>query len=141
VVIGALALAGAAIGTVILGQQGGSTAAAGNTSATSTSAAPSTAVQAAAPTTASATPAAVMAITCPTGGGASTLFGHEIAVPAPYKVTITYGDGDTYTNDSAHLGAVFSHTYKKAGTFAVDAVLTTPDGATSTADCTYTWGP
>jgi hypothetical protein len=82
-----------------------------------------------------------MTMTCPTGGGATTLFGHEISVPAPYKVTITYGDGDEYTNDSAHLGAIFSHTYKKAGTYAVNAVLTAGGGQTATAHCTYTWGP
>ena len=82
-----------------------------------------------------------MTMTCPTGGGATTLFGHQIAVPAPYRIAITYGDGDKYTNDSAHLGAIFSHTYKKAGTYPVSAVLTAPDGATGTAGCTYTWGP
>jgi hypothetical protein len=80
-------------------------------------------------------------MTCPTNGGATTLFGHEISVPEPYKVTITYGDGDKYTNDSAHLGAIFSHTYKKAGTYAVSAVLTADGGQTATANCTYTWGP
>jgi len=82
-----------------------------------------------------------MAITCPTGGGATTVFGHEIVYPAPYTVAIAYGDGDEYTNDSAHLGAIFSHTYQKPGTYAVHAVLTVPDGATATATCTYTWGP
>jgi hypothetical protein len=82
-----------------------------------------------------------MVITCPTGGGATTVFGHEIVVPEPYKVTISYGDGDEYTNDSAHLGAIFSHTYQKPGTYAVNAVLAVPNGETATANCTYTWGP
>ena len=82
-----------------------------------------------------------MVITCPAGGGATTLFGHGITVPEPYKVTITYGDGDKYTDDSAHLGAIFSHTYKKAGTYVVAAVLSPTNGAPVTADCTYTWGP
>ena len=55
-------------------------------------------------------------------------------MPAPYTVTITYGDGDKYTNDSAHLGAIFSHTYKKAGHVrGARAVLTARDGATATA--------
>jgi hypothetical protein len=82
-----------------------------------------------------------MTMTCPAGGGATTAFGHEISVPAPYKVTITYGDGDQYTNDNAHLGAIFSHTYKKAGTYQVKAELTGSAGVTASAGCVYTWGP
>ena len=82
-----------------------------------------------------------MTMTCPTGGGATTVFGHDISVPEPYRITITYGDGDKYSNDSGHLGAIFSHTYKKAGTYEVQAVLTDKAGATTTAGCTYTWGP
>jgi hypothetical protein len=143
VLIGALALAGALVGSVLLGQRDGSTAQAQNPGAT-TAGAPSSAkpapVTSAAPTTAAA-PAALIAITCPTGGGATTAFGHEISQPEPYTVTITYGDGDKYTNDSAHVGAIFSHTYKSAGSYAVTAVLNAPGGATATANCTYTWGP
>jgi len=82
-----------------------------------------------------------MTITCPTGGGATTVFGHDITVPEPYRVTIDYGDGDEYTNDSAHLGAIFSHTYNKAGTYQVKAEQTGSAGATASAGCVYTWGP
>jgi hypothetical protein len=140
VVIGALALAGALVGSVLLGQQNDSTAQAQDPGVRS-SAAASAGTTTAPAATASATPVTPMVISCPTGGGATVTFGHEIVVPAPYKVTITYGDGDRYTNDSAHLGAIFSHTYKKAGTYAVSAVLTAPDGGTATANCSYTWGP
>ena len=62
-------------------------------------------------------------------------------MPAPYSVTITYGDGDEYTNDSAHLGAIFSHTYANPGTYTVKAVLTDATGGKATATCDYTWGP
>ena len=143
VLIGALAIAGAIVGAVILGQRDGSTAAAQDADATSTS--PSAARPTAGPTMASApatsTEASAMVITCPTGGGASTQFGHEIVLPPPYTVTIDYGDGDEYTNDSAHLDAIFSHTYEEPGTYAVNAVLTIPGVATAAANCTYTWGP
>lgn len=143
VLIGALALATALIGSRLAFQDAPTSASAQTRPATS--AAPQSSAAAAAttaPTTpADASPVTPMAITCPTGGGASAVFGHEIVVPAPYKVTITYGDGDRYTNDDAHLGAIFSHTYKKAGTYAVTAVLTAAAGGTATANCSYTWGP
>jgi hypothetical protein len=142
-VIGAVALGGAAIGGVIAGMAGSSDAA----GRTPNSPAASSAVQAAAgPTakspasTASAT-VTPMSMTCSTGGGATTLFGHDIVVPAPYSVTISYGDGDQYTNDSAHLDAIFSHTYANPGTYTVKAVLTDPTGGKATATCNYTWGP
>jgi hypothetical protein len=127
---------------VLLGQRDNSTAQAQNADATTASAPSSTTpapVTSAAPAT--TTPVSLIAITCPTGGGATTDFGHEISLPEPYTVTITYGDGDKYTNDSAHLGAIFSHTYKKAGSYVVTAVLNAPGGQTATANCTYTWGP
>jgi len=142
VLIGALALAGALVGSVLLGQHDTSTAQAQNAAATTASAPSSTAPAPATPAaTASGTPVTPMTITCPTGGGASAVFGHEIVVPAPYKVTITYGDGDKYTNDDAHLSAIFSHTYRKAGTYMVTAVLTVPAGGSATTNCTYAWGP
>jgi hypothetical protein len=124
VVLGAVALGGAAIGGVIAGMAGGDEPAA--TSSSSPSA------------TTSVTP---MAITCPTDGGASPIFGHDIVVPEPYTVTITYGDGDEYTDDSAHLDAIFSHTYANPGTYTVNAVLTSPAAGTASATCDYTWGP
>ena len=142
VLIGALALATALIGSRLAFQDAPTSAAAQN--APRTSSAPASSSAAATATTAasaSSTPVTPMMITCPTGGGATTTFGHEIVVPEPYTVTISYGDGDKYTNDSAHLGAIFSHTYKSAGTYAVNAVLTAPGGGTATANCTYTWGP
>ena len=145
VLIGALALAAALIGSRLAFQSGPSTAAAQTVRETTAAAAPSSPAAATSTTTASAsasgTPVTPMVIRCPTGGGATTAFGHEIVVPEPYTVTITYGDGDKYTNDSAHLGAIFSHTYKVAGTYEVNAVLTAPGGGTATAHCTYTWGP
>ena len=79
-----------------------------------------------------------MALTCPTGG-ASPVFGYKITDDKQYSVTITYGDGDKYTNDDAHLVAIFSHTYKTAGTFTVTAVLTDAVKRTTTATCAYTW--
>src|SRR6185503_17263061 len=70
-------------------------------------------------------PAPQMAMTCPGGGSlASPVFGQQITATAPYTVTIDYGDGETYTNDGSHLGAIFAHTYRAAGSFAVSAVLT-----------------
>jgi surface-anchored protein len=81
-----------------------------------------------------------MAISCPTGGGATTVFGHDNLLPAPYRVTITYGDGDKYSNDSGHLGAVFSHTYTKPGTYTVRAEVTGSAGGAASATCTYRWG-
>jgi hypothetical protein len=146
VIIGAVALGGAAIGSVIAGMASG----AENDRTAGASSSPTASVGAeavAGPTvaaTASASPPASpvpMAITCPTGGGATTLFGHDITVPEPYRVTIVYGDGDEYTNDSAHLNAIFSHTYKKPGTYTVNAVLTNPAGEMASATCDYTWGP
>ncbi|TFV86443.1 PKD domain-containing protein [Blastococcus sp. CT_GayMR16] len=141
VVIGAVALGGAAIGGVIAGMAGGETPPAQEAGEASGSAVTSSAAPV--KPTASASPSAVPAMTmsCPTGGGASTLFGHEIAVPEPYTVTITYGDGDEYTNDSDQLGAIFSHTYTEPGSYEVNAVLTDPTGTTASAGCTYTWGP
>jgi zona occludens toxin (predicted ATPase) len=142
VLIGALALAAALIGSRLAFQDAPTSASAQNAPRTSSAPAPSSAAVAAttAPSTSSAA-APAMTMACPANGGATTVFGHEITVPAPYKITIRYGDGDSYTNDDAHLGAIFSHTYKKAGTYAVDAVLTAPGGGTATANCTYTWGP
>ena len=144
VLVGALALAAALIGSRLAFSGGPSPASAQNVDAASGSSTASSVSPSASPTTApttTAAPVAAMTMTCPTGGGATTQFGHDISVPAPYKVTITYGDGDTYTNDSAHLGAIFSHTYKKAGTYEVKAVLTDPAGPTTFAGCSYTWGP
>ncbi len=85
-------------------------------------------------------PAPVMAITCPNGGTAASLvYGQQISAAAPYSLTINYGDGDEYTGDDQHLAAIFSHTYKVAGTFAVSAVLTDSAGQAASASCTYTW--
>jgi hypothetical protein len=141
VLIGALALATALIGSRLAFQDAPTSASAQNAAETSAAPAPSSTSAAATTASAATTPVTPMRITCPTGGGATTAFGHEIVVPEPYTVTITYGDGDKYTNDSAHLGAIFSHTYKKAGTYAVNAVLTAPGGGTAAASCSYTWGP
>jgi hypothetical protein len=146
VIIGAVALGGAAVGSVIAGMAGGSEPtgqAAGASSSPTASVGPEAVAGPTVAATASAAPATPvpMAMTCPTGGGASTLFGHDITVPAPYTVTIVYGDGDKYTNDSAHLNAIFSHTYKKPGTYTVNAVLTNPAGQMASATCDYTWGP
>ena len=81
-----------------------------------------------------------MAITCPNGGTvAAPVYGQQISATAPYSVTISYGDGDQYTNDDQHLAAIFAHTYKTAGTFAVSAVLTDSAGQTASASCNYTW--
>jgi hypothetical protein len=108
-----------------------------------TSAAPQPLVAAPATTTSKAPvlpPAPVMALTCPNGGTvASPVYGQQISATAPYSVTISYGDGDQYTNDDQHLAAIFSHTYQAAGTFAVNAVLTDSAGQTASASCTYTW--
>jgi hypothetical protein len=98
----------------------------------------------AAPVTTSAAPvlppAPTMVMTCPTGGSvASPVYGRQIAATAPYTVTINYGDGDEYINDDQNLPAIFSHTYKAAGTFTVSAVLTDAVGQTTSATCTYTW--
>ncbi|TKJ28502.1 PKD domain-containing protein [Blastococcus sp. CCUG 61487] len=155
VIVGALALAGAAVGTIIAGQGGNSTPA--DTSAevqavTPTTPAPGAAPTAAAPTTGSPAPPPApgsaatasaaglsMTLTCPEGAGASPRFPHEITAPTPYEVTIDYGDGDIYTDTSSRLGAIFSHTYEQPGTYRVSAVLTDPAGRTAAADCTYTW--
>jgi hypothetical protein len=144
VIIGAVALGGAAIGGVIAGMAGGAEPADGSSVASSSPAVSSAAAAAAgsaSPAPAAPSTVTPMTLSCPTGGGATTTFGHEIVVPDPYTVTITYGDGDKYTNDSAHLGAIFSHTYKKPGTYTVEAVLTIPAGGTASATCDYTWGP
>jgi hypothetical protein len=98
----------------------------------------------AAPTPPSAPPAASaptasLAMSCPSGSGASPLFGQRITAMAPYRVTIEYGDGDRYTNDDQHLSAVFSHTYSAPGSYLVTAVLTDVTGRTATASCTYRW--
>jgi PKD repeat protein len=62
-------------------------------------------------------------------------------LPEPRTITIAYGDGDEHTDDSSHLGAIFSHTYAEPGTYTVNAVLTLPAGATTAVTCDYTWGP
>jgi hypothetical protein len=145
VVIGAVALGGAAIGGVIAGMGGGAEPASGASSSVAAAGSEAVAGPTADASAAAAAPAspsvAPMSMTCPVGGGASAVFGHDITVPAPYSVTIVYGDGDKYTNDSAHLGAIFSHTYKKPGTYTVNAVLTNPAGEKASATCDYTWGP
>lgn len=145
VVIGAVALGGAAIGSVIAGMAGESEPSAQPPSASS-SPAPSSGAEAVAATagpTAPAAPSSVvpMAISCPTGAGASPLFGHDIVVPEPYTITIDYGDGDVYTNDSDNLDAIFSHTYGEPGTYTVTAEITSSAGGTATSTCDYTWGP
>src|SRR3954468_4373172 len=95
---------------------------------------PSPAVVSAAP------PKPLMTMTCPAGGtNSSPVFGQQIAAAAPYTVVIDYGDGDRYENDGQHLGAIFSHTYSAAGSFAVTAVLTDATGQTANAACTYGW--
>ena len=101
-------------------------------------AAPSTG---AAPTTGPALPPApVMAMTCPAGNaGASPQFDRRVSAAVPYSVTIDYGDGDSYTNDDQHLGAIFSHTYPAPGAFTVTAVLTDANGQTASASCIYRW--
>lgn len=107
----------------------------------SSEAAPST--SSAAPTTKAAPvlPAApVMEMTCPSGGTvAAPQFGHRIAAAAPYNVVIDYGDGDRYTNDDQHLGAIFSHNYVSPGTFTVAAVLTDAAGQSTRSTCAYSW--
>jgi hypothetical protein len=85
-------------------------------------------------------PVPVMAMTCPAGGTVSSpVFGHQITATAPYSVVIDYGDGDVYTNDDQHLGAIFSHTYQRAGTFTVHALLTDATGQTVASTCAYSW--
>lgn len=86
-------------------------------------------------------PAPVMTITCPTVGGASPAFGHDITATSPYTVAIDYGDGDRYSNDSQHLDAVFTHTYQSAGTFTVSAVVTDYFGQQAMSTCVYAWAP
>ncbi|MGY1619035.1 DUF3761 domain-containing protein [Geodermatophilus sp. SYSU D00691] len=87
-----------------------------------------------------APPAPVMAMSCPAGStNASPVFGHQITATAPFTVVIDYGDGDVYTNDDQHLGAIFSHTYRAAGSFTVHAVLTDATGRTVDAACAYSW--
>ena len=86
-----------------------------------------------------AAPVPTMAMTCPADAGASPLFDQQIAATAPYTVVIDYGDGEQYTNDDQHLGAVFSHTYPDAGSFTVTAVLRDATGQTATATCAYSW--
>lgn len=155
VIVAALALAGAAAGSILVGQAGDPTPAASTgataevqavTPTTPAPAAPPTAGAPSpappAPDQAAATAAApTMTMTCPTGAGASPRFGNEISAPTPYEVTIDYGDGDVYTDTSNRLGAIFSHTYQRPGTYQVSAVLTDPAGRTTNAACTYTWGP
>src|SRR3569833_292990 len=85
-------------------------------------------------------PVPAMAMTCPAGGSvASPVFGEQITAIAPYTVVIDYGDGDVYTNDDQHLDAIFSHTYRRAGSFTVNALLTDATGQTASAACAYTW--
>jgi hypothetical protein len=79
-------------------------------------------------------------MTCPAGGtDATPEFGRRITAATPFTVVIDYGDGDRYTNDDQHLGAIFSHTYSAGGSFAVSAVLTDATGQTAEAGCTYSW--
>jgi hypothetical protein len=81
-----------------------------------------------------------MTMTCPAGGNvASPVFGQQITATAPYTVVIDYGDGDVYTNDDQHLGAIFSHTYHRSGAFNVNAQLTDATGQSAVATCTYSW--
>src|SRR4051794_19282545 len=95
---------------------------------------PSPAVVSAAP------PKPLITMTCPAGGtNSSPVFGQQITAAAPYTVVIDHGDGDRYENDGQHLGAIFSHTYSAAGSFAVAAVLTDATGQTANAACTYSW--
>lgn len=144
--IGVGALLAAGVVTVFVGQLGGrsnpGTVAAASSSATtpSTSAAATTAAAVASTTVAAAATGPVLVMSCPDGGGASPLFTHQIArATAPYSITISYGDGDKYTDTDQHLGAIFSHTYKAKGTYTVDAVLTDAAKQTASASCTYTW--
>jgi PKD domain-containing protein len=82
----------------------------------------------------------VMAMSCPPGSSlAEPVFGRQITATRPYSVVIDYGDGDVYTNDDRHLGAIFSHTYREAGSFRVTAVLTDSAGQTAAASCSYRW--
>ena len=53
--------------------------------------------------------------------------GTRSSCPSRTRSRISYGDGDEYTNDSAHLGAIFSHTSGQPGTYAVDAVAGRPE--------------
>lgn len=152
------ALAGAGVASVLVGgavSQGTSPASSSHALSSETSSAvqapasstvdtapetaPETTTEAAPTSAAAALP--VLALTCPAGTGAAPTFGHQITAVAPYTVTIDYGDGDTYTNDDQHLGAIFGHRYLKAGTFTVGAVLTDAAGQTSTATCAYSWTP
>lgn len=85
-------------------------------------------------------PVPQLAMTCPADGSvASPVFGQQITATGPYTVAIDYGDGDHYTNDGQHLGAIFSHTYHQAGSFVVTAVLTDATGQTASSSCTYSW--
>lgn len=85
-------------------------------------------------------PVPQLAMTCPAGGSvASPVFGQQITATAPFKVTIDYGDGDHYANDDQHLAAIFSHTYRQAGSFVVTAALTDATGQTANSSCTYSW--
>jgi hypothetical protein len=109
-----------------------------------TTAAPSSAAARAAivapTTTVAAPPAPTLAMTCPPAGSQpSAVFGHQLSATAPYTVLITYGDGDRYTNDDQHLDAIFSHTYKAAGSFTVTAALTDATGQSVSATCAYSW--
>lgn len=85
-------------------------------------------------------PAPRLAMACPAAGSvASPVFDNQITATAPYTVVIDYGDGDVYTDDDQHLGAIFSHTYQRAGAFLVHALLTDATGQTAQASCTYSW--
>lgn len=102
-------------------------------------AAPSADEGAATAPVAPAAPVPTMAMTCPADSGASPLFDEQVTATAPYTIVIDYGDGEQYTNDDQHLGAVFSHTYPGAGSFQVTAVLRDATGQTATASCSYSW--
>ena len=85
-------------------------------------------------------PAPVLAMTCPAGGTeASPVYDHQVTATGPFSVTITYGDGDSWTDDDQSLGAVFSHTYASPGSYVVRATLTDVAGQTTAAECTYAW--
>lgn len=153
---GVLAAAGVGVAMLIGGVMSQATSPASSShalSAETSSPAPSTAARAVAtaegpastsdpaPSAAAVLPATpILSMSCPgAGAGAAPTFGHQITAASPYTVVIDYGDGDRYTNDDQHLGAIFSHRYLRAGTFTVGAVLTDATGQTSTATCAYRW--
>jgi hypothetical protein len=128
-------LAIAAFGSTLAPHATQTTASEGVAPSTTT---PAPVARPAAPAAATAAPRFVM--TCPIGGSVDTpLFSEDITATAPYTVSIDYGDGDRYTDDHRHLGAIFTHTYRTGGSFTVSAVLTDATGQTASASCMYTW--